>query len=453
MAESFEDLTAFILKAAEKRFDEAVVHAVRSRGRLIKFTNGGLSAGRLSMDQTASVFVAKGKKVAVTALKELESRQVEKSLAKLEKFVAKEKPNPEYGGIADSGFRKMDVMNLYDPRVERLTGEELSGYVSEGVDGALSRGAKRASGTLETGYSKEILRSSGGAKCSQKSTSLTFSLRAFSDKDASGHKVCVTRALQHFKPWDVGVNAGDLARESMNPRPVPAGKMDVLFDPMAAAVMMQHVGEAASIFSVEAGFSFLEGKLNKKVGSDILTVFDDGTLPGGMASTNFDAEGIPAQKTTLIRFGVLRNYLHSTGTAKRYGVQTTGNAGIIHPRPWNVVVDRGNYDVHELVRETRKGVFVTNMWYMRFQNYRTGEFSAIPRDAMFYVENGRIAHPVKGLRLSDSMPNLMGGIEALSEKREQVFGWEVETPVKCGHMLARGMRFTKSTAKAGEGAR
>lgn len=447
MAESFEELVSFVLKSAEKRFDDVVVHAARTQERMLKFTNSDVSAGRLSMDQSASLFVANGKRVAATTLKELGRKDVERTLAKFERFVAKEKPNSEYNGIAKTGFRKLDVMNLYDPRVEKLTGEEIAGYVAEGIDGALSGGASRASGILRCSSSREILRTSGGAKCAQKSTSLSFSIRAFAEGEGSGHKISVTRTMQHFKPGNAGRLAGELARESMNPKAVPAGKYDVIFDPMAAAVMLQHVGDAASIFSVEAGFSFLEGRLNKKVGSDIVTIFDDGTLPGGVASTNFDAEGMPAQKTTLIRFGVLRNYLHSTGTAKRYGVQTTGNAGIIHPHPWNVVVDKGNYDVRELIGEMKKGLFVTNMWYMRFQNYRTGEFSAIPRDAVFYVENGRISHPVKGLRVSDSMPSLLSRVEALSEQREQVYGWEVETPVRCGHVLCRGMRFTKAAEK------
>jgi len=441
----FEEAVSFALKAAEKKFDDVVVQASRSQSRQLKFTNNELSTGRLWMDQSVSLFVAKGKKVAVTTVKELSKAEIEKTVSKLDKFVARSKPNEEYNGIADSGFRKLDVMNLYDPRVEKLSGEELAGYVEEGINAALSRGATRTSGNVDVAVVRELLKSSGGARCSQKATSITFSIRAFAEKDASGHKLSCARVMQHFKPRDAGLRAGELARESVKPRPGEAGKFDVLFDPMAAAVLMQNVGDAASIFSVEAGFSFFEGKLNKKVGSDMLTVFDDGALPGGMASTNFDGEGIPAQKTTLVRFGILRNYLHSTGTAKRYNVLTTGNAGIIHPHPWNVVVDKGNYSVPELVREMKRGLYVTNLWYMRFQNYKTGEFSVIPRDAVFWVENGEIKGSVKDVRISDSMPNFLGSIEALSENREQIAGWEVETPVKCGHVLARGLRLTKSS--------
>jgi len=448
-AQSLDELVSFVLKEAEKRFDDAVIHASRSQSRQLKFTNNGLSTGRLWMDQSAELFVAKGKKVASATLKELSQEEVKKSIAKLEKLIARCKPNEEYNGIADSGFRKQDVMNLYDARVEKLTGEELVDFVEGGINAALSEGAERASGVIETETAREILKSSGGAKCAQKGTSITFSIRAFVGKEASGHKLSCARVMQHFKPEEAGSRAGELAVKSVGAKPCEAGKYDVVFDPLAAAVLMQHVGEAASIFAVEAGLSFFEGKLNKRVGSDILTVFDDGTLPGGMASTNFDAEGIPTQKTTIIRFGILRNYLHSTGTAKRYGVLTTGNAGILHPHPWNVVVDKGNYEVPELVREVKRGLYISNAWYMRFHNYRTGDFSVMPRDAMFYIENGEIKHPVNHLRLSENMLNFLSSVEALSETREQIVGWEVEIPVKCGHILAKNLNFTKSVGASG----
>ena len=442
--QSFEEAVDFAIREAERKVDDAVVHAYRSEVRQIRFANSDFSAGNVSTQQCITLFVAKGKRVGAATLREVSKAEVVSAVARLAKIVSLSKPNPEYCGIAQTGFRKKEVMNTFDPRVERLTPDELAGFVREGIDGALSRGAARASGSLEAGSVREILKTTGGARCTQRGTSIAFSIRAFADKDASGHKVSCTRAMQHFKPSETGARAGELACESRAPRTLPAGKYDILFDPMAAAELLVNIGEAASIFAVESGLSFLKGRLNKTVGSDMLTVFDDGALPGGMGSTAFDAEGVPSQKTTLIRFGVLRNFLHSTSTARRYDVQTTGNAGILEPHPWNVVVEKGNYDVPELVREMRSGIYVTNSWYTRFSNYTTGEFSTIPRDAVFRVENGEIVGAVKGLRISDTMPSVLGGVEALSEAREQIIPTDSMIPVRCGHVLVRGLCVTKS---------
>jgi len=250
--------------------------------------------------------------------------------------------------------------------------------------------------------------------------------------------------MPHFKPKEAGEKAAELAVQSRNPVEGKAGKYDVIFDPLAAAPILEQVGNAASMYAIESGTSFFEGRLNKKVGSDIVTIFDDGKLAGGIGSTAYDEEGIPSQKTTHIRLGVLRNYLHNTSTSRKYEVQTTGNAGLICPRPWNVVMDKGTYDINELIRQTKNGLYVTNMWYFEFQNEKTGEFSAMPRDAVFKIENGEITGAVTGLRLCDTIPNILNNVDGITEKREQISSWDTEVPVKCGHILVRGMTMTKS---------
>ena len=445
--EPFEEALNYLLRGAEKNFDDVVVQGSRTQARQIKFTNNEISTGRTWMDQSVSLFVAKDRRVAVTTLRELDRKCVDQTLEKLVKFIRKSQPNEEYWKIADGPFVYRDVQNSYDPAIARLTPEELVGFVESGVNAALAKGAARASGVLQTSVSSEVLKTSGGAHAHQKGTAVTFSIRAFAEKDASGHKLSCARAMQHFRPADAGARAGETAKQALHPRPGKAGKCDILFEPLAIAGFYESVANAASIFSVEAGLSFLEGRLNKRVASDIVTIFDDATLPGGMASTKFDAEGVPTQKTTLLRFGILRNYMHNTSTAKRYKVRTTGNAGIIHPHPWNVVVDKGNLNVWELLQELKNGLYVTNLWYTRFQNYKTGDFSTIPRDAIFTVENGEITGSLKDIRISDNLPNILMNIEAMSEAREQILGWEVETPVKCGHTLVRSVNITRSTEK------
>ena len=444
---AFEEALDYALRNAGKKFDDVVVHGSRSQARQIKFTNNELSTGRTWMDQSVSLFVAKDRRVAVTTLKDLGRKEIDGTLEKLAKFIKKSQPNEEYWRIAEGPFVYKDVQNLFDPRVQKLSPEELVGFVESGVNAAMDKGAARASGVLQTATTKEVLKTSGGAHAHQKGTTITFSIRAFAEKDASGHKLTCARAMQHFRPADAGARAGETARQALKPQPGKAGKFDIVFEPLAAAGFYEHVADAASIFAVEAGFSFLAGRMNKTVTSDILTIFDDATLPGGMASTKFDAEGVPTQKTTLIRFGVLRNYLHNTSTGKRYKVHTTGNAGIIHPHPWNVVVDKGNLNVWEMLQELKNGLYVTNLWYTRFQNYVTGDFSTIPRDAVFVVQNGEITGAVKDVRISDNLPNMLRNLEALSEAREQILGWEVETPVKCGHTLIRNVNVTRSTER------
>ena len=441
-----EDAVEFVLKEASKRFDDVVVRATRTQARQIKFTNNEVSTGKTWMDQSVGVFVAKDRRLATIDIKELERKEILNTLNKLAKLVKQVQPNKEYGGIAEGPFRYKEIMNTFDPAIPKL-GEELVDFVEKGVNAALEHGAVRSSGKIQSSYTKEVLLTSNDVHAHQKGTSITFSIRSFVEKDASAHRLSCARTMQHFRPEEAGARAGEMARQASNPKPGSAGKFDVLFDPLPFAALLDHVGSAVSIYSVEAGLSFLENRLNRRVAAEGVTIYDDATLPGGMASTKYDAEGTPTRRNIVIRFGMLRTYLHNTSTAKRYKTNSTGNAGLIAPHPWNIVLEKGNFELNEMIREVKHGLFVTNVWYTRFQNYKTGEFSTLPRDAVFLIKNGELAGAVKEVRISDSMPHILINIEAIGKRREQIVGWEVETPVKCGHVLVRGVNVTKSAGK------
>jgi len=168
-------------------------------------------------------------------------------------------------------------------------------------------------------------------------------------------------------------------------------------------------------------------------------------MKNGFGSRTFDDEGVPTKTTNIIEKGRLKTYLHNTSTAKKFKTQTTANAGLVSPRNFNIVMEEGKSSVDEMISQMKNGIYITNTWYTRFTNYRTGDFSTIPRDAMFKVENGRIVGPIKELRLSENMQHILESVVAITKEREQIEWWEVETPVLVGHVLCKGLNMTKST--------
>ena len=89
-------------------------------------------------------------------------------------------------------------------------------------------------------------------------------------------------------------------------------------------------------------------------------------------------------------------------------------------------------------------MMVTNDWYLRYQNYGTGDFSTIPRDAMFRIKNGQIAGPVKDLRISENILGIVKNIEAMTRERKWVKWWEVDTPTLAPTALVSKVKFTRS---------
>jgi PmbA protein len=98
-----------------------------------------------------------------------------------------------------------------------------------------------------------------------------------------------------------------------------------------------------------------------------------------------------------------------------------------------------------LIADTKRGLYINNTWYTRFQNYSTGEFSTIPRDAILKVENGEIVGAVKNIRISDNMMNFWKNIDALSRETQEIYWWEEAAPPSTlPTVRARQMTITRS---------
>ena len=97
-----------------------------------------------------------------------------------------------------------------------------------------------------------------------------------------------------------------------------------------------------------------------------------------------------------------------------------------------------------MISQIKRGVYLTNIWYTRFQNYHTGDFSTIPRDGAFLIKNGEIVHPIKNIRLSENIINILKSTVALGKDVKQIRGWEVETPTTTPMALVKGLNVTRS---------
>lgn len=154
-----------------------------------------------------------------------------------------------------------------------------------------------------------------------------------------------------------------------------------------------------------------------------MTVADDGTLYGGMASLKLDVEGTPSQKTVLIEKGVLKSYEYDSYTAGKERKESTGNCVRTPPgvgfwdyreRPAisvrNLVVKPGRGRTEDLIAEVREGIFLRITYDL--PNIATGEFSGLMAEA-YKIENGEIAYPIKQAAFGINMIDCFKKIEAI----------------------------------------
>ncbi|MEK6861351.1 MAG: TldD/PmbA family protein [Nanoarchaeota archaeon] len=343
-------------------------------------------------------------------------------------------------GIAEGPFKYKKIDGAYDSKWKNADPVDI---VEASINKTLEFGAIRCSGLNETEYGKTYLVTSNDVEIEEEATSFHLSIRALYDKYASGHSTFTSRTFNKFDYLSAAEEAGTIAKDSLNSEPGKAGKYDVVFSPLAFSPILNSAGSSASIFSVESGLSFFNNLMNKKVAFDNFNFYDDATLNDGIGSSSFDAEGYPSQRTPIIENGVLKNFLHNTSTARRYKTKSTGNAGLISPDPRNLILEEGKYKKEELFENLKNGLWITNVWYTRFQNYASGDFSTIPRDGIFLINNGKIVKSIKGIRVSENILNLLKNVSMISNKAKDIVSWEAETPARLPYVLVKNVNISK----------
>jgi TldD protein len=218
------------------------------------------------------------------------------------------------------------------------------------------------------------------------------------------------------KPAELGRQAARRALLMLKARRAPAGHMAVVLSGEAGGTMVHEAcGHGLEADLAQKNLSVYSGKKGAQVASELVTVVDDGTLPGRFGSFRFDDEGNPAQKTVLIDQGVLTGYMYDHITAARDGVAPTGNGrrqSFQHrpiPRMSTTYLAPGETPPEEIIRETKSGLLVRHMGGGQV-NTTNGDFVFdVPEG--YLIENGEVTAPVRGATLTGNGPDVLKQID------------------------------------------
>lgn len=445
----------YLLKKLKKQMDDVIITEHENISTQIKFVDNKIAKTGTEQLKDISVFAVKNKKIIGTSFREfsgpddtikgadtnLSKKKADELIKKLTGFVKFIQPKKDYYGIYENKHKYKKLKNCYDNEIKKMDHVD---YVEKGINAALEQGAKRVSGILESHEHFSRVLTSNNIDVKEKGTNFYFSLRALLNKSASGHYNCCSRMLNKFDVVKVGRRAGEIAVMAKNPVELNAGKYDVVFDPLPLTALLSNVVSSLSIFYAESGLSFLGNKLGQKIASSSVNFVDDALMSNGYGSSSFDAEGRPTQKNVLVKNGILKTYYHNTSTSKKYKVKPTGNAGLVDPGGFNFELKKGKISRDKLIKSLDKGLLITNIWYTRFNNYNTGDFSTIPRDGVFLIENGKVVKSLKNLRVSENMLRILNNIDKIGSNSEQISSWEAEHNIKCPSVLIKDVNVTKA---------
>lgn len=207
-------------------------------------------------------------------------------------------------------------------------------------------------------------------------------------------------------PEEIGDYAARRALARLGARKIKTCEVPVLFEAPLACSLLGNFVHAASGGSLYRKSSFLLDSLGKAIFSPLVNLEERPDLPKGLASGPFDGDGLPTRSRQVITDGVLNGYFLSTYSARKLGMQSTGNAGGSH----NLILRPGTQSLDDLIGSLPRAFLVTEL-LGHGVNYVTGDYSR--GAAGYWIENGQIAHAVEEVTIAGNLKDMFMNIEAI----------------------------------------
>ncbi|MDR0288474.1 MAG: TldD/PmbA family protein [Rickettsiales bacterium] len=218
-------------------------------------------------------------------------------------------------------------------------------------------------------------------------------------------------------PELIGKEAARRAIDQLNSRTIKTGKFPVIFEKRAAKELVKSFASAISGSNIVSNSSFLRNSLNTQIFNDRINIIDDPLLPRGIESRPFDGEGITSRKNTLVKNGVLQNWILDLYSAKKLNLETTGNAtragnAAIAPAASNLYIENSNISFEELIEEVKEGIYITDLFGFGV-NLINGDYSQ--GASGFFIENGKITYPIHEITVASNLKDMFSDLVVASD--------------------------------------
>ena len=235
------------------------------------------------------------------------------------------------------------------------------------------------------------------------SSQADFSLTARSaDGTGSGYYAGDHFDLARLDAKRIAEQAVGKAVRSQQPKAIEPGVYPVILEPQAVSDLVGFLTNALDARNADEGRSAFSGKdgktrLGEALFSDKINIYSD-PMHAEMPAVPTTAEGIPAARVSLIKGGVLENLVYNRYWAQQKKVQPTAG-------PVNYIFEstQAPMSLDDMIKATPRGLLISRFWYVRLVDPRTIVLTGLTRDGLWWIEKGRISHPVRNLRFNQSV--------------------------------------------------
>jgi len=347
--------------------------------------------------------------------------------------------------IANSRVTRKDKLNylptqddqmykekLFDEKV--LFSEGFSGFsIDQKIDMAMKleeltkKADKRITGVNDITYNDSmsqvcIINSNGFSGSYGTTIAMVYASAISREKEdtSTGDYFGISRDPSGLDIAQVAENAANRSTAILGGKKIRSGKMDIILDPMIAAQFLGIIASSLSADAVQKSKSLFKDKLGKKLFNMDIDIFDDGTLPEGLASRPFDGEGVIKGKTPVFEGGVLKTFLYDTYTARKDKTLSTGNAARASYRSTptvglsNFYICPGKNDPKDMIGAVDKGFYVMDIIGLGSgTNPISGQMSVGAKGLM--IEKGKLTCPVKEVTIASDILTFLSSFAMLGD--------------------------------------
>ncbi|MGD1960050.1 MAG: TldD/PmbA family protein [Fulvivirga sp.] len=377
----------------------------------IRYARNTVSTAGHRSNQNMTVQCSYGKKSGVATIDEFDDASLKKVVKRAEELAKLSPENPEF--MEPLSQQEYLDSSTYSASTSKITPEFRAKVAASSIEPASAKDVT-AAGFLNDSAGFAAMMNSKGLFAYNESTSVNFTVTMRSnDGTGSGWVTRDFNDVDKFDAEEASQIAIDKALQSRNAKAIEPGKYTVILEPAASAQLLGNMFGSFNARRGDEGRSFMskEGggtKLGEKIVDERVNLWSDPQHPD-VPSAPWAGDGQARKKMSWLEGGVVKNLFYGRYWAKEKGVDPI-------PFPSNGIMDGGDASLEDMIKDTKKGILVTRLWYIRTVDPQTLLYTGLTRDGTFFIENGKIKHPVKNFRFNESPIIMLNNLETLGRQ-------------------------------------
>ncbi|MBL7845379.1 MAG: TldD/PmbA family protein [Cyclobacteriaceae bacterium] len=402
-------------------------------GGNIRYARNSVSTAGEDSNVSLGISSYFGKKSGSATINEFDDASIERTVRRSEELAQLAPENPEFMEPLGPQTYGPDS-KTFSEATAKITPDYRAQVAADSIGPAAKKDIT-AAGFLEDNRGFSSMMNSKGLFAYNQATSVDFTVTMrTNDETGSGWVSRNFNDVSKLNSAQASAIAMEKALRSRNAKAIEPGKYTVILEPNAAADLIGLMFGGFNARTADEGRSFMSKKgggtkLGEKIVDERVNIYTDpwheevptstwaggGGGGGGFGGGGGGGGGLARKKMDLLKNGVVSNLIYDRYWAQQKGVEAT-------PFPANRIMEGGTASIEDMIKDTKRGVLVTRFWYIRAVDPQTLLYTGLTRDGTFYIENGKIKHPIKNFRFNESPIIMLNNLETLG-KQQRVGGF------------------------------